>query len=74
MTVKTITENGHQLTGQILQRTDASGLSYWQARAMFRVANQTARGDVITTSRHASTEAAERAAIRLARDHGWGRS
>jgi hypothetical protein len=72
MTVKTIIESGHRLTIQTLDRVDHLGVSYWQARAMFRVANESARVDVITRSRHPTAEAAERAAVQLARDNGWG--
>ena len=71
MSVKTITEDGRQLTVQTLQRTDALGASYWQGRAMFRIAEGRARADVITRSRHATREAAENAAIALARANGW---
>ncbi|CAN7234172.1 hypothetical protein LJR168_003292 [Pseudoxanthomonas sp. LjRoot168] len=71
MSVKTITEDGRQLTVQTLQRTDALGASYWQGRAMFRIAEGRARADVVTRSRHATREAAENAAIALARANGW---
>ena len=73
MGVKTITEDGHQITVQVLQRTDVLGASYWQGRAMFQIADGRARGDVVTTARHATTDAAEAAAIALARASGWGR-
>ena len=33
-----------------------------------------ARVDVVTRTRHATREAAERAALALARDNGWGRA
>jgi hypothetical protein len=74
MSVKTITEMGHQLTVQVWERTDQFAASYWQARGMFRIAGATARVDVITASRYASSDAAERAVVQLARDNGWGRS
>jgi hypothetical protein len=72
MTVRTITEDSHQITVQVLQRTDILGATYWQARAMFQIAEGRARGDVVTTGRHATPEAAENAAIALARRSGWG--
>ena len=71
MSVKTITEDGRQLTVQTLQRVDALGTTYWQGRAMFRIADGRARADVVTRSRHATREAAEHAAIALARANGW---
>ena len=71
MSVKTITEHGRQLTVQTLQRVDALGTTYWQGRAMFRIADGRARADVVTRSRHATREAAEQAAIALARTNGW---
>jgi hypothetical protein len=74
MSVKTISELGHQLTVQVWKKTDQFGRAYWQARAMFRIAGDSARVDVITASRHGASEAAERAVVQLARDNGWGRS
>jgi hypothetical protein len=73
MSVRTITENGHQVTVQVLQRTDVLGTSYWQGRAMFQIADGRARGDVVTTVCYATPGAAETAAIALARASGWGR-
>ena len=46
MTVKTITEDGRQLTVQTLQKVDPLGVTYWQGRAMFRIAHGAARADV----------------------------
>ncbi|HEY0862298.1 hypothetical protein MUU77_03295 [Pseudoxanthomonas sp. F37] len=73
MSVSTIVEHGCPLTVQTLERVDALGARYWQARAMFRIASGQARVDVVTRSRHATREAAERAALALARENGWGR-
>jgi hypothetical protein len=73
MTVRTITEGDHQVTVQVLRRTDILGGAYWQGRAMFQIAGGRARGDVVTTMRHATADAAENAAIALARASGWGR-
>ena len=67
-------EHGCPLTVQTLERVDALGATYWQARAMFRTASGQARVDVVTRTRHATREAAERAALALARDNGWGRA
>ena len=39
MSVRTIVEHGCQLTVQTLERVDALGATYWQARAMFRTAS-----------------------------------
>jgi hypothetical protein len=74
MSVKTISELEHQLTVQIWEKTDQFAKPYWQARGMFRIAGNTARVDVITASRYASGDAAERAVVQLARDNGWARS
>ena len=71
MTVKTITEDGRQLTVQTLQKVDPLGVTYWQGRAMFRIAHGSARADVVTRTRHATRESAENAAIALARANGW---
>lgn len=71
MSVRTITDTGHRITVQVLQKTDVLGATYWQGRAMFRIADGRARGDVVTTARHASPEAAETAALALARASGW---
>lgn len=73
MSVRTITEDGHQVTVQVLQKTDVLGATYWQGRAMFQIADGRARGDVVTTARHATPAAAETAAIALARASGWGK-
>nr|WP_298152533.1 hypothetical protein [uncultured Pseudoxanthomonas sp.] len=73
MSVSTIIEHGCPLTVQTLERVDALGATYWQARAMFRIASGQARVDVVTRTRHATREAAERAALALARENGWGR-
>ncbi len=40
---------------------------------MFRIASGQARVDVVTRTRHPTREAAERAALALARENGWGR-
>ncbi len=72
MSVRTITEDGHQITVQVLQKTDLLGSTYWQGRAMFQIAGGRARGDVVTTLRHVTPEAAENAAIASARASGWG--
>ncbi|MBD9478839.1 hypothetical protein [Pseudoxanthomonas sp. PXM02] len=72
MSVRTIVEGDQQITVQVLRRTDVLGNDYWQGRAMFQLAGGRARGDVVTTMRHATAEAAERAAIALARASGWG--
>jgi hypothetical protein len=74
MSVRTITDNGHSLTVQTVEKTDTLGTTYWQGRAMFRVADARARVDVVTTARHASRENAEAAALALARRNGWGAS
>lgn len=74
MSVRTITDNGHSLTVQTVEKTDAFGAVYWQGRAMFRVADARARVDVVTTAHHATRESAERAALALARSNGWGAS
>lgn len=71
MSVKTITENGRQLTVQTLQKVDPLGVTYWQGRAMFRIADGRARADVVTRTRYATRESAENAAIALARANGW---
>jgi hypothetical protein len=73
MTVRTISEGDQQITVQVLRRTDVLGGAYWQGRAMFQIAGGHARGDVVTTLRHATVDAAEAAAIALARASGWGR-
>ena len=39
MSVRTIVEHGCPLTVQTLERVDALGATYWQARAMFRTAS-----------------------------------
>lgn len=72
MSVKTITEGDQSLTIQTLQKVDHLGAHYWQARAMFRIADGRARADVITSVRHASVAHAERAVVELARRNGWG--
>ncbi len=41
---------------------------------MFRTASGQARVDVVTRTRHPTREDAERAALTLARDNGWGRA
>ena len=74
MSVRTIVEHGCPLTVQTLERVDALGATYWQARAMFRTASGQARVDVVTRTRHPTREAAERAALALARDNGGGRA
>lgn len=74
MSVRTITDNGHSLTVQTVEKTDHLGARYWQGRAMFRVAGARARVDVITTARHATRESAESAALALAHKNGWGAS
>lgn len=74
MSVRTITDNGHSLTVQTVEKTDYLGARYWQGRAMFRVAEARARVDVVTTARHANRESAESAALALARRNGWGAS
>lgn len=74
MSVRTITENGHSLTVQTVEKTDVPGAICWQGRAMFRVADARARVDVVTTAHHATRESAERAALALARSNGWGAS
>lgn len=74
MSVRTITDNGHSLTVQTVEKTDSLGAPYWQGRAMFRVADARARVDVITTARHATREGAEASALALARRNGWGAS
>ena len=48
MSVRTIVEHGCPLTVQTLERVDALGATYWQARAMFRIASGQARVDVVT--------------------------
>ena len=55
MSVKTISELGHQLTVQVWEKTDQFGRTYWQARGMFRIAGDNARVDVITASRHGAS-------------------
>ncbi|MBL8256789.1 MAG: hypothetical protein JNJ62_09325 [Pseudoxanthomonas mexicana] len=72
MSVRTLTEDGHSITVQVLKKIDFFGASYWQGRAMFPFADGRARGDVVTTTRYGTPEAAERAAIALARASGWG--
>lgn len=72
MSVRTITEDDHQVTVQVLQKVDVLGATYWQGRAMFQIAGGHARGDVVTTARHKTADAAEVAAIALARASGWG--
>lgn len=72
MTITTLVENGHPLTVQTLQRRDHLGAAFWQGRAMFRFAQGTARGDVVTTARYLTPEAAEKAVVDLARKAGWG--
>jgi hypothetical protein len=72
MSVRTITDGDHQITVQVLQKTDVLGATYWQGRAMFQIADGRARGDVVTTARHATPDAAETAAIARARASGWG--
>lgn len=74
MSVRTITERGYQLTVQTVEKTDALGATYWQGRAMFRIAEGRARADVVTMARHGSRENAESAAVALARRNGWGAS
>jgi len=74
MGVSTITENGHQVTIQTVEKTDHLGATYWQGRAMFRIAADRARVDIVTHARHPSRESAERAALDLARRNGWGAS
>lgn len=74
MSVRTIADNGYQLTVQTIERIDALGAPYWQARAMFRIADGRARADVITTAHHGTRESAESAAVALARRNGWGTS
>ena len=71
MSVKTITEGGRQLTVQTLERAGPSGTTYWQGRAMFRIADGRARADVVTRTRYVTRESAESAAIALARANGW---
>ncbi|TQM12136.1 hypothetical protein FB548_2063 [Pseudoxanthomonas sp. 3HH-4] len=74
MTVRTITDNGHQLTVQTIEKIDPLEMVYWQGRAMFRIAEGRARVDVVTTERHVSRDRAESAAIALARRNGWSTS
>lgn len=50
MSVRTITENGYQLTVESLEKVNHLGMAYWQGRAMFRVADGHARADVVTSA------------------------
>lgn len=74
MSVTTITENGRQVTIQTIEKTDHLGATYWQGRAMFRVAGERARVDVITSARHQTSKSAEASVLALARRNGWGAS
>lgn len=72
MNTKTIARNGKPLTLQTFQKADLLGITFWQGRAMFRIAGDTARVDVVTTERHGCPQSAEDAVIALAIENGWG--
>lgn len=74
MSVRTITENGYQLTVESLEKVNHLGMAYWQGRAMFRVADGHAQADVVTSAQYAHRDSAEEAVIALARKNGWGAS
>lgn len=72
--MKIIIENDALLKLAVEQKETNFGIRYWQARYSFLSGSGTARWHGITVALHASEEAAESAALALARTEGWGRT
>ena len=71
--MKTIIENGVLLKINALERRSDFGIAYWQARYSFATGRGTARWHGVTVALHGTEEAAEQAALAMARSQGWGR-
>jgi hypothetical protein len=70
--MKAMVENGAVLELAVAQKETDFGIRYWQARYSFLTGSGTARWHGTTITLHASEEAAESAAVALAREQGWG--
>lgn len=71
--MKTIVDNGAALELCAEQKRTDFDIVYWQARYSFATGAGSARFHGITVGFHPNEEAAERAAVREAREQGWGR-
>lgn len=72
MTVRTITEGDAELTLTTDQVRPQFGPPYWRCRAEFWIGHGHAKVDITTNARHDTEEDAERAALKMAHDNGWG--
>lgn len=72
--MKTMVEHGRTLEIVARERRSDFGIAYWQARYSFATGTGTARLHGVTVALHRTEEAAEQAALAMARTQGWGRS
>lgn len=70
--MKIFIEGGVELELEIAERETDFGIHYWQAKYSFPVAGGAGRLHGTTLALHATPEDAERTALDLARDQGWG--
>lgn len=71
--MKAIVENGVTLELTTVPKRSDAGVAYWQARYSFPTAMGTARLHGATIALYPSEQAAEQAALNLARRQGWAR-